>query len=211
MKTYCWLIGLPFLMGMAVGVSIAPTQAESTWVLNHCDESDSFGTDWRRSDARAYASSANGDGYDWGGGCWNGDGVDNTPNQDSDHNTEGEGPDCSGFVHKAWALSNTFGDARRYWPPLTNKDPGAHGPYTAADFQAGVGASNQLANKNYGTTGLMDAFASSSHIGMIYSEGSGGSDTIIEAKDQQTNTGIFTRNYRSLGSFTGVKRSVWDQ
>lgn len=209
MKIYCWLAALPFAIGLVVGVATGPAQSESTWVLNNCNDNGSMSTTWRRVDARVYASSANGDGYDWGGGCWNGDGVDNTPNQDSDHNSEGEGPDCSGFVHKAWALSNTFGDARRWWPPLANGSD-AHGPYTAADFEAGVGASDQLANKNYATTGLMDAFASSSHIGMIYSEGSGGSDTIIEAKDQQTNTGIFSRTYRSNSSYTGVTRSVWD-
>lgn len=205
-----WLAGLPFIVGMTVGTLASPTHAESDWVLNNCDDTPSFNTDWRRSDARAYASSANGDGYDWGGGCWNGDGIDNTPNQDGYHNSDGEGPDCSGFVHKAWALANDFSTNSRYWPPLNNVYPDAHGPYTAADFQGGTGAANQLANKNYGTTALMDAFASSSHVGMIYSEGSGGSDTMIEARDQQINTGIFPRNYRSLSSYTGVWRAGWD-
>lgn len=206
MRICILVMGLPFLAGMAVGVVGLPAHAEGAWVLNHCNQNSSFSTTWTRAYARSYASSANGDGYDWGGGCWNGDGLDNTPNQNTDHNTVGEGPDCSGFTCKSWALQSNFGLPRRYWDPLTN----THGPYTAADFRAGVGASNQLANKNYATTALMDAFASTTHIGMIYGEGSGGSDTIIEAKDQQTNTGIFSRNYRVLGGYTGVKRAVWD-
>jgi len=210
MKTYSWLLGLPFLMGMTVGVVVSPVHAESTWVLNNCDQSSSFSTTWTRDYARSYASSANGDGYDWGGGCWNGDGVDNTPNQDTDHNTEGEGADCSGLVHKSWALANDGSTTRRYWPILSNKQPEAHGPYVALDYHNGVGPTNVLSNKNYGTTIHMDAFASSTHIGMIYSEGSGGSDTIIESKDQQTNTGIFVRNYRSLSGYDAVRRAGWD-
>ena len=210
MKVWIGIMGLPFVAGVAVGAAVLPANAESQWVLNNCNQQSSFSTTWRRVDARAYSSSAEGDGYDWGGACWNGDGADNTPNQDGYHNSEGEGADCSGFTYKSWAMKSDYGTARRYWPPLSNKLPEAHGPYTAQDFKFGTGAVDQLPNKNYGTTRRMDAFASTGHVGMIYTELSGGSDMIAEAKDQQAGMGIFQRSYRSDTSYSASERSVWD-
>ena len=42
-----------------------------------------------------------GEGYEWGGGCWNDNNRDDTPGQPD---SNGEGPDCSGFVFKTWEL-----------------------------------------------------------------------------------------------------------
>jgi len=210
MKMPTWTIGIPFALGMAVGVVILPAHAESDWVLNHCDQSLSTSATVTRTTARAYALQGNGDGYDWGGGCWNGDGVDNTPNQNSDHNENGEGPDCSGFTYKTWGLPYNYGTARRYWNRLYNHLPEAHGPYTANDFRLGTGAASPLPNKNYPTTTFMDAFASTTHIGMIYAEGSGGSDMIAEARDQQTGIVILPRGYRNNDLYDGTEREIWD-
>jgi len=205
MRKPVWLVILPFLAGGIVGFAAEPAMAD--WAVNNCNNNGpSTPSSWARENARSYAATANGDGYDWGGGCWNSNGVDDTPSQNTSMNSVGEGPDCSGLTFKSWALALDFSFAKRRWAQMTD----VHGPYTAADFKAGVGASNPLANRNYSTTGLMDAFASSSHIGMIYTEGSGGTDTIVEAKDQQINTGIFTRGYRTANGFVGVKRATWD-
>ncbi|MFT4287974.1 hypothetical protein [Nocardioides sp.] len=56
-----------------------------------------------------------------------------------------------------------------------------HGPWTAADFKAGVGIP-VTKGKGYSDTYQMDAFVSDDHIGMIYEEQSDGYDRIIEAK-----------------------------
>ena len=211
MKTTPWFILLPFLAGIGVGAAITPAHAEGSWVLNHCTQALSDPTSWTRENARAYAGTANGDGYDWGGGCWNEDGTDNTPAQSDSHNSVGEGADCSGLTFKAWAMNYDYSASRRRWSIFSNALPYAHGPYTAADFKAGTGAVNPLPDKSYATTHLMDAFASTTHIGMIYQAGtSGGMDTIVEAKDQGTKMGIFTRNYRGDPAYSGVKRSTWD-
>lgn len=125
--------------------------ARADWADTHCDlNGPTTPSSWAHENARSYAATANGDGYDWGGGCWDSDGQDDTPLQDGYHNAVGEGPDCSGFTFK------------------------------------------------------------SCHIGMIYSEGSGWTDSIIEAKDQQINTGIFVRNYRVASGYSAVRRANWD-
>lgn len=194
-----------FVASTAVGFVIAPAQAD--WADDHCNNDGPTHVDrWSREEASSYALTANGDGYDWGGGCWNGNGQDDTPAQDTDHNSVGEGPDCSGFTFKSWAMALDFSNHKRRWKIRTDQ----HGPYTADSFHDGVGAANVLASKAYGNTIRMDAFASSGHIGMIFSESSDGQDRIIEAKDQQTNTGIFTRSYRSSTSFVAVRRGNWD-
>ena len=105
------------------------------------------------------------------GGCWNDNDVDDSPGDPTeDPNTGGEGGDCSGFTFKVWREAEYGGDAGGY---LWNKLRKVHGPYTADRFKAGYGAPNVT----YYKSGLirMDALASSSHIGMIYSHNAGGS------------------------------------
>ena len=207
MKLNMWVATLPFLSGLLVGGAAHPAHAEGSWVLNHCNNAASVPFTLFREAARGYSLTANGDGYDWGGGCWNSDGVDNTPNQNGPNNSVGEGADCSGFTFKTWGLTADGALNRRHWQQLTN----THGPYTAASFASGWGASNVLPDKTFATTNFMDAFASSTHIGMIHVEStSGGLDSIVEAKDQQTNMGVFMRGYRSAPEFVGVKRAIWD-
>src|SRR5207244_11901988 len=89
------------------------------------------------------------------------------------------------------------------WGRLRN----VHGPYTAADFKAGVGVPNATYPKADAI--VMDAFASSTHIGMVYQRGTSGADQIVEAKCEACGTNIFTRTYRSDSSYGGVRRMGW--
>src|SRR5262249_50394002 len=128
------------------------------------------------------------EGYQWGGGCWNDNDVDDSPGDPpEDPNTGGEGPDCSGFTFKVWRESTNSSDNGAWqW----NKLRWVHGPYVAGDFKAGVGAPNVT----YAKSGLikMDALASSSHVGMIYAKNADGTDQIIEAKGEAYGTNIWT-------------------
>ncbi|TML23235.1 MAG: hypothetical protein E6G28_03135 [Actinobacteria bacterium] len=119
-------------------------------------------------------------------------------------NTGGEGGDCSGFTFKVWRESTNQSDAGFYqWNMLRY----VHGPYTAAGFKGGTGAPNVTLSKSAAIR--MDAFASSSHIGMIYAKNANGTDEIIEAKGEAYGTNIWTRTYRGDSSYSGVRRSGW--
>ena len=145
------------------------------------------------------------EGYQWAGGCWNDNDIDDSPNDPtSDPATGGEGPDCSGFTFKVWRESLTESDAGAYqWNKLRN----VHGPYTAARFRNGDGAPNVT----YGKAGLirMDALASSTHIGLIYAPNADGTDRVIEAKGEAYGTSIWTRTYRGDSGYGGVRRLGW--
>jgi len=145
------------------------------------------------------------EGYQWGGGCWNDNDRDDSPNDPtSDPGTGGEGGDCSGFTFKVWRESLTESDAGFYqWGMLRN----VHGPYTASRFKYGHGAPNITSSKS----GLlkMDALASENHIGMIYAPNADGTDQIIEAKGEAYGTSIWTRTYRGDSSYSGVRRTGW--
>lgn len=145
------------------------------------------------------------EGYQWGGGCWNDNNVDDSPGDPTeDPNTGGEGGDCSGFTFKVWRESTGTWDARAW---LWNKLRFVHGPYSADGFRTGVGAPNVT----YYKSGLirMDALASSSHVGMIYAKNADGTDQIIEAKGEAYGTNIWTRTYRGDSSYGGVRRLGW--
>ena len=55
----------------------------------------------------------------------------------------------------------------------------------------------------------MDAFASGSHIGLIYAKNADGSDQVIEAKGEAYGTNIWTRTYRGDSGYGGVRRIGW--
>jgi hypothetical protein len=83
-----------------------------------------------------------------------------------------------------------------------------HGPYTAADFRAGVGSANTTVSKPAATS--MDAFASTHHIGMIYQANTAyNTDRIVEAKCEACGTGIWSRTYRGDPAYGGVHRLGW--
>jgi hypothetical protein len=159
-----------------------------------------------RAEARDYAYIAAAEGYQWGGGCWNDNNVDDAPGDPTeDVNTLGEGGDCSGFTFKAWYERGEWGDPWfRYHSWMQN----AHGPYTAYDFKIGGGAPNTTVAKAY--TSFMDAFASTYHIGMIYWANTAyNQDRIIEAKCEACGTGTWPRTYRGSPEFSGVRRRYW--
>jgi hypothetical protein len=140
------------------------------------------------------------------GGCWNDNNVDDSPNDPiQDPNTGGEGGDCSGFTFKVWRESTNVNDSGAWqWNKLRN----VHGPYVAGNFKSGYGAPHVT----YWKGGLirMDALASDSHVGMIYSANADGTDQMIEAKGEAYGTNIWTRTYRGDSSYGGARRLGWN-
>jgi hypothetical protein len=83
-----------------------------------------------------------------------------------------------------------------------------HGPYDAYAFKTGGGAPNVTIAKS--STVYMDAFASTSHIGMIYYANTAyNEDRIVEAKCESCGTFTWPRTYRGDSSYSGVRRTGW--
>jgi hypothetical protein len=185
----------------------AASAYHTNFVGNYCNYNAPTPTSYfTRDGSTAVALRARWEGYQWGGGCWNDNDVDDSPGDPTqDPNTRGEGGDCSGFTFKVWRESLNTADKGAYqWNMLRD----VHGPYTSSSFQAGAGAPNVTYYKN----GLirMDALASATHVGMVYARNSDGSDQIIEAKGEAYGTNIWTRTYRGNSSYGGVRRLGWD-
>ena len=158
-----------------------------------------------REGSAAVALRARHEGYQWGGGCWDDDDRDDSPNDATeDPGTGGEGGDCSGFTFKVWREALNTSDAGFHqWGLLRF----VHGPYTAAAFKAGSGAPNVTVSK--AALIKMDALASDGHIGLVYAVNPDGTDQIIEAKGEAYGTNIWTRTYRGSSSYSGVRRTGW--
>ena len=176
------------------------------FVANTCNtNAPQFTSYFIRDGSTAVALYARYEGYQWGGGCWNDNDVDDSPGDPTeDPNTGGEGGDCSGFTFKVWRESTNTSDRGGYqWNMLR----WMHGPYTAYDFRIGKGLPNTAKAK----TALikMDALASAHHIGMIYAVNSDGTDQIIEAKGEDYGTNIWVDTFRGNSSYTGVQRLGW--
>ena len=83
-----------------------------------------------------------------------------------------------------------------------------HGPYDANGFKNGDGAPNITLAKS--STVYMDAFASTSHIGMIYYANTAyNEDRMIEAKCESCGTFTWPRTYRGDSSYSAVRRTGW--
>jgi hypothetical protein len=158
-----------------------------------------------RDTARDYAWAAVYEGYQWGGGCWDYDDNDAAPSDPPETYSGGEGGDCSGFTFKAWwERAETADSGWRYHYAMQN----VHGPFNAQAFKDGVGAANQVIAK--ANADMMDAFASSSHIGMIYSPNTAyNEDRIVEAKCELCGTFTWPRTYRGDPDYSGVHRIGW--
>ena len=194
------------MLGIGLTLSaVSGAQAYHRFWANCNYDAPTFMTTMTRDAAQDYANAARYEGYQWGGGCWNYDDVDSYPSDPPDQaGTHGEGGDCSGLTFKTWREStDDWRDGRYYWRALRN----VHGPYTAADFRAGYGAPNHTVAKS--TAGVMDAFASSTHIGMVFIRSPYGGDQIVEAKCESCGTNIFYRTYRSDSAYGGVGRWGW--
>ena len=197
-----------FLFGLALALVCAGTASayHTRFVALNCKNVAGQPTSYiTRDGSIAVALKARYEGYQWGGGCWNDNNVDDSPGDPpGDGGAGGEGGDCSGFTFKIWRESESTGDAGFYqWNKLWN----VHGPYTADYFRTGIGAPNVTLSKSAAIK--MDAFASSGHVGMIYAKNADGTDQIIEAKGEAYGTNIWTRTYRGDSSYGGVRRTGW--
>jgi hypothetical protein len=180
----------------------------ATWSSNNCHGGSTGIPGWKRSQAQHYAQKADHEGYEWGGGCYKLNDRDDTRREPD---SGGEGNDCSGLVFRAWGLQNNDGPHQYR---LYDYDKWIHGPYSTADYHS-PSKSDPFSreNKSYFATDYMDAFVYRSsgggHIGMIYQEGSGGSDYIVEAKSDAIGTRIAWEDYRSQSAYRAVNREKW--
>ncbi|MBA2359219.1 MAG: hypothetical protein H0V84_12420 [Actinobacteria bacterium] len=157
-----------------------------------------------RDGGQTYTNVARYEGYQWGGGCWNNDDVDSSPNDPPQTFSRGEGADCSGLVFKTWKESEHPAAGGRYhW----DKSRNVHGPYTAQAFRDGDGEPNYRVIKSY--VYVMDGFASSGHVGLVFFRATSGADQIVEAKGEAYGTNMWTRSYRSDSSYDGIGRYGW--
>lgn len=204
-----------------VGFALLAAPASATWVSTNCAD-DHYSIDtWKRVDSRAYADVAVREGYEWGGGCWNNNNKDDSPNDlDWDEiNNGAEGPDCSGLTFKSWKLVNTAGvNGGRYYSNLEN----VHGPYGAASFYS-LGTPSTypfhvlvdaqgVPTKNKARLYYMDAYAKTSHIGMIYTlyPTQANTDYIIEAVGVIVPpVGKWERDYADNSDYRAVRREGW--
>jgi hypothetical protein len=188
-------------------VVIPALPAHASWVADHCAANNGWDSHYRRKDAKAYADVAIGEGYEWGGGCWNDDNKDNTPNAPD---SSGEGPDCSGLVFKTWELKNMVGaDGFQFWDKLQN----IHGPYTSTSFHNAASGwpFYKLPNKNASTTMYMDAFAKDGHVALLYTTSgtASGTDPFVEARGDADGVGVWDETYRSNSDYVAVRRYDW--
>jgi hypothetical protein len=195
-------------LGCLAGVLLAIVPAvpgHASWVSDHCNTSQSADYHVRRLDAQAYALVAFGEGYEWGGGCWNDNNQDDTPRQPD---SAGEGPDCSGLVFKTWELQNNGNNAFTYHDKLQND----HGPYTSYDFHSPADDPFfLLPDKSRTTTRYMDAFAKRGHVALLWSDPppSSGLDYVGEALGDAYGTDEFAEDYRYDSAYVAIRRVNW--
>ena len=203
-----------WLAVVASAALVAGTAAPAggSWASANCSPNHHDVTTWTRGDARAYAAVAIGEGYEWGGGCWNDNDRDDTPTDSDSDSDGGEGPDCSGFTFKTWMLRPTQGAAGGRW---YDKFENIHGPYATSEYR-NPGAESwpfHLAKHDKDALAQMDAYAKNGHIGMIYTlSTSANEDYIIEAYGKPANppTGVFLRDYFGQSpTYWPVQREGW--
>jgi hypothetical protein len=199
-----------FLVAFAVAfcLTAAGTAAafHTSFVVDTCHWDDPIPmASFTRDGSTTVALRARHEGYQWGGGCWNLNDVDDSPGDPTENpNTGGEGGDCSGLTFKVWRESLNESSASPYdWGRLRF----VHGPYTAARFKRGDGAPNVTVGKS--SLIRMDALASDGHIGLFYAPNPDGSDQIVEAKGEAYGMNLWTRTYRGSTSYGGVRRTGW--
>ncbi|HEV8563875.1 MAG TPA: hypothetical protein VGR41_03070 [Actinomycetota bacterium] len=202
-------ICLSLLVAIAAGGFVALTAgpALASWTGDNCDGIGYKIDWWKRSQAKAYAELAEDEGYEWGGGCYKLNGHDDTPGAPD---SGGEGNDCSGFVFRVWALKTNGSSGFKYWE--MKKD--IHGPYTTDSYFDPLASWQfKTIGKGYAATQYMDAFVyrngDAGHIGLIFTEGNGGGDYMIHAKNDADGTTVTWETYRSSSAYNGVRREDW--
>ena len=199
-RVFAVVVFLVLILGSSASVSLA------SWVSNNCSKDNLPDQYVKRLEAQAYSIVADDEGYEWGGGCWNDNNKDDSPNQtDSD----GEGPDCSGFTFKTWELVNGLGKSGFTW---YNKLENIHGPYGSWSFYAP--ASNYpfyTISKDRAVMMYMDAFAKNGHVAMLYTTAnpSANTDWVIEALGESYGTDKNEQGYRYQSEYVGVRRKDW--
>lgn len=201
-----------FLVAFAVAFAAAGAGTASAyhtqWVAQNCNWAAPTPTSYiTRDGSITVALYARSEGYQWAGGCWNNNNVDDSPGDPPENGgTGGEGADCSGFTFKVWREpEDKSSTAFHQWGRLRH----IHGPYLAEHFRDAVGAPNYPLTKSAAIK--MDAFASGTHVGTIYAPNADGTDQIIEAKGEAYGTNLWTRAYRGNSSYRGVRRLGWSQ
>lgn len=189
-------------------VGVPATASHATWASTHCSKNTYLENTYKRSEAQAYGSSARREGYEWGGGCWNDNNTDDTPNKPD---SGGEGPDCSGLVFKTWELLNSYGASGFRW---YSRMQDVHGPYVAADFHS-PGSTVPFVRvpdpTDRSKTQYMDVFASTYHVGILYTDAnpSANTDYILEALGDASGTGRWQESYRYNSAFQAAARKGW--
>lgn len=192
-----------FVLGATLISTVQPAWATHRFTASCGPATPGIGiSNFSRMDVYEYVLIAAGEGYQWGGGCWNNNNRDDQPGDPPrTASTHGEGGDCSGLVFKAWReLTNTSSTSNNYWAIGAN----VHGPYTASSFKSGSGAPNVTTARNQ--VGFADAWASTTHIGIVQGTVSSGSDVIGEAKGEAEGTNEWLRTYRGSGTYAGAGR-----
>ena len=188
-------------------IGMVPSTASATFVSSYCYNNNHEDSNYRRVDARAYVSRALKEGYEWGGGCWNDNNVDDTPGAPD---SSGEGPDCSGLVFKSWELESSWGASGfHWWDKLQN----IHGPYSSDSYHD-AGTATSLPFYRFDKTNnplYMDAFARIGHVGLLWTsvKNSDGTYTFAEAKGDAYGTNTWSENWMNDSSFVGVRRKSW--
>ena len=208
MKRRAVSVCLVCAMGVIGSLELLPARPSfASWVGSNCSPNHTGIVHYRRKDAQAYAAVARSEGYEWGGGCWNDNNRDDTPGQPD---SNGEGPDCSGFVFKTWELRNAVGDNGFTW---YDKLENVHGKFVTTDYKYPVGSDPfvRLPDKKRTTTQYMDAFSSDTHVAMLWSWAppSDNTDYVVEALGDAYGTDIFIEPYRFDARYVGVRRKNW--
>jgi hypothetical protein len=187
-------------------LALPATPSSASWVSNHCSDFFYAMSNYRPKDARAYVDVALKEGYEYGGGCWNDNDVDDTPRAPD---SSGEGPDCSGLVFKTWGLKNKWGNGGfEYWAPMMN----IHGPYSSTTFHdVGTTSTFPFYRILKRDATYMDAFARDGHVGLLYSgiKTTSGTYWFAEAKGDTYGTHRFEEDWMGDGAYLAVQRKGW--
>ena len=203
---------LAFAVSLALALSLV--YAGGAWgyhthfVVNNCNtNSPQPSSTFTRDGSITVALIGRYEGYQWGGGCWNDNNVDDTPGAPD---SNGEGPDCSGLVFKSWELESSWGAGGfHWWDKLQN----IHGPYSSDSYHDAATSTSlpfyrvdKTSNPLY-----MDAFARIGHVGLLWTsvKNSDGTYTFAEAKGDAYGTNTWSENWMNDSSFVGVRRKSW--
>ena len=192
------------VLGASVFVVLTASASRASWVGTNCSPYHFSDSIFQRKTSQSYAAVAVGEGYEWGGGCWNDNNRDDTPGAPD---SGGEGPDCSGLVFKTWELKNSYGmSGGEYWDKLEN----IHGPYVSDDFHSPT-ASDPFSSVAKASMQYMDAFGKNGHVALLASKSSGSSNTdyVYEAYSDDAGVLLDIRAYLGDGAYSGAKREGW--